>query len=701
MPSNLDVMQEAVKRGLPLPPDKQAIYDEAVKRGLIEDVRPESAAASPAPEGEGSSVMGTIRSIGTGIAQGSIGLANTIGDVGAWAEDKAAGWMGFTPEQMDAMREARGALGVGSSRRTSDVIGKVEEQTGEFYQPQGTIEEYGNTFGQFLPGLVTGPGKTFVQGVKNAFLPTILGAGASETAGQATKGSWVEPYARFIGGLGGGLLGGGINNWASKPAAPYPEMSPGAQARVGNALNDTFDTPQAAAQRAAELGDEAMTLNMGRRPAQQASTIAAYPGESSSIIGEAVNKQIGRSGDRAIADWEGAVGPSVSRYEAQLQAAATKNGASSLYEVAKGRPVNPAPIHNTILKQLTEAGNDPQARAAIKEISDLLIDPNTGSLAFDAKTGAPSLVGGTQAFINDAGALVNARIRVAEMISKLGKEVSNSPGDDLFAVGKRTSVGARLNAVRKAINEVLHQDETLKAADKIWSSAERTQNAFEFGRTKLLGRGDSVIEPEALAAKLNKPNLTVEERAAIAKGLSRRGNALLGDVAPNRNDGKAMGDAIATENNLARIGQVSGPDASGRVRQMAAREDLFAKDANRITGNSTTAEKLIGQTEFPSPLLGNKQYANIGQRTLLGVMMEGGTRLVDAMTRGLISNGRTKLASDAAKLLTKTGPERDRAVRDLMAYSNSLPKGHPLKAVIVQAVTPSLSGTVPALLGGN
>lgn len=381
-----------------------------------------------------------------------------------------------------------------------------------------------------------------------------------------------------------------------------------------------------------------------------------------------------------------------------MQAAATKAGASSLYEVAKGRPVDPAPIHNTIIKQLTEAGNDPQARAAIKEISDLLIDPNTGELSF-SKSGSPSIVGGTQAFVNDAGALVNARIRVSEMISKLGKELSNSPGDDLFALGKRTSTGARLNAIRKAINETLHQDETLKAADKIWSSAERTQNAFEFGRTKLLGRGDSVIEPEALAAKLSKPNLTVEEQAAIARGLSRRGKALLGDVSPNRNDGKAMGDAIATENNLSRIGQVAGPEAAGKVRSMAAREDLFAKDANRITGNSATAERLQGASEFPSPLLGDKQYANIGQRTLLGVTMEGATRIVDALTRGLISQGRAKLAADAAKLLIKTGPERDKAVRDLMAYSSGLPKGHPLKVIIGQAVAPSLSGTVPALLG--
>lgn len=102
---------------------------------------------------------------------------------------------------------------------------------------------------------------------------------------------------------------------------------------------------------------------------------------------------------------------------------------------------------------------------------------------------------------------------------------------------------------------------------------------------------DIAIEPEALAAKLATPNLTVEERAAITRGLSRRGKAILGDVAPNRNDGKAMGDAIATENNLARIGQVAGSDAADKVRSMAAREDLFAKDP--ATMNTTPCRAFV------------------------------------------------------------------------------------------------------------
>lgn len=655
---------------------------------------------SQKPERAGSSIGGTVHSLGTGIAKGTIALGNSLSEWPSRAEDWFAGKLGIEPEQMDSLRQARAGWGVGSPRTTADVMSKVEGATGEFYKPQGVAEDYADTLGQFIPGILMGPGKTTVAAIKNGVMPTLLGAFGSETAGQATKGSWMEPYARFVGGLSGGLLGGGVNNWASKPAAPIADVSAGAQARVGNALNDSFggDVGKALA-RGDELGPDAMTLNLGRRPAQQASTIAAYPGVGSATIDIAVKKQLSGSGDRALADWESAIGPSISKYSNEMRAAGQKLGSSSLYEVAKGRVVDPAGVNAALIKELTEASNDPQARASLQEAAELLINPNSGMLQFAPKTNSPSVVGGSQAFINDAGALVNARIRISEMITKLGKEVSSTPGDNLFALGKRTATGARLNRIRKAINEVLHQDELLKTADKIWSTAEKTRNAFEFGRTKLLGQGDSVIESEALAGKMGNPKLTMEEKVAIAQGLSRKGKSILGDVRPNRNDGKAMGDAIATPNNLSRITQVSGSDAADKVGKMAAREDIFAKDAARITGQSATAERMAGQAEFPSPLLGGPQYAQIAQTSLLGAPLAAVTKLADMLTRGYISNNRSKLSADAAALLTKTGPERDAAVRSLMDYSAKLPKGHPLKTVIAQAVAPSLSSTVPALLG--
>jgi hypothetical protein len=187
----------------------------------------------------------------------------------------------------------------------------------------------------------------------------------------------------------------------------------------------------------------------------------------------------------------------------------------------------------------------------------------------------------------------------------------------------------------------------------------------------------------------------------MLQGLSRRGKTLLGDVRNNQNDGKAMGDAIATGNNLARIKSIAGPDASDTVQKMANREDLFAAQGNRVTSNSVTAEAQAGQAEFPSPLVGGPQYGQLMQTSLLGAPIAAAVKLGDALTRGAISRNRSQLSADAAALLTKTGPERDKAVRRLMDYSSKLPKGHPLKTVIAQAINPVLVSAGPALLGGR
>jgi hypothetical protein len=655
----------------------------------------------------GERVMGGAKALGTGVAQGAIGLASLPQDLGNWMGEKAGyglnRLMGDTPEQaqagMDQVQAVRqqAALVPPSSQ---DMTQTYEDNLGPMYQPQGTAEEYAQTLGQFAPALLMGPGATLGQGMKAAALPTLLGAVGAETAGQYSEGEWYEPYARFAAGLGGGLLGAGAYNAMATPKAPIKDVSPGAQRRVGSALQQSFPDEQAALQRAAELGDDAMVMNLGDRPAMQAQTIARYPGESATTVKGAVRDQLDKSGQRVAQDWDSAIGPSVSRYENQLTAAKTKAGTSSVYQIAKGRPVDPTPVQAAILREISEAGNDAQSRAALKEIADLMMDPNSGGLTFNQQ-GVPSIVGGTQQFVGDAGAFVNARQRIGEVITRLGKEVSNSPGDDLYQMGKRTSVGSRLNRIYKEINKVLHQDKTLEAADKVWSTAERTQNAFEFGRTKLLGTGDRVIEPEALAAKLRDPSLTVDERAAILRGLSRRGRADLGDVRFNRNDGKAVSDAIATENNLSRIELAAGPQAKNTVRRMAEREDTFAGQGNRAINNSVTAEGLLGAAEFPSPLLGGKDFASIGQRSLLGTVMEGGARIGNWMTKGAVAAKRAKLAADAAKLLTAKGPQRDQIVRDIMEYANSLPKGHPAKTIIRQAVTPSLAASAAAPRVGN
>ena len=98
------------------------------------------------------------------------------------------------------------------------------------YQPQTVAGEYARTAGEFAPGMLF-PG-TMAQRVVGGWLaPTI----ASETAGQATKGTAIEPYARAVAGVGAGVLGA----VASRPAT--------AQAAVAGAMGGVDDATVVAA----------------------------------------------------------------------------------------------------------------------------------------------------------------------------------------------------------------------------------------------------------------------------------------------------------------------------------------------------------------------------------------------------------------------------------------------------------------------
>ena len=72
----------------------------------------------------------------------------------------------------------------------------LEDAKGKLYEPQTLPGEYARTLGEFIPG----GGKSVAGAVKAAIAPAI----ASEAAGQVTKGSAVEPYARLVGGLAAG-----------------------------------------------------------------------------------------------------------------------------------------------------------------------------------------------------------------------------------------------------------------------------------------------------------------------------------------------------------------------------------------------------------------------------------------------------------------------------------------------------------------
>ena len=145
-----------------------------------------SAIQKNAPKDNSGSVSGAAKSLGVGAAKGVIGLAGIPGDL-----------------YHLGLRALGDNLTQGSNYGSAAIQKSIEGVTGDFYKPKGTIEEGFQTLGEFAPGALGGPGSLAGRLATRALAPAL----ASETAGQLTKGTDAEPYARVGGALAGGIGG--------------------------------------------------------------------------------------------------------------------------------------------------------------------------------------------------------------------------------------------------------------------------------------------------------------------------------------------------------------------------------------------------------------------------------------------------------------------------------------------------------------
>ncbi|CAN1724444.1 conserved protein of unknown function [Hyphomicrobium sp. 1Nfss2.1] len=154
--------------------------------------QPQQAAQPDLSVGETAADVG--KSLGIGVAQGGIGLATLPGNV----------------EQLGRLGINAASRGLGGNDIVSndaflptyqDAKGAIEGYTGEFYKPKTTLGEYARTIGEFAPMAATGGGGLAARAA-NVLAPALV----SETAGQVTKGTAMEPWARAAGGLAGGIV---------------------------------------------------------------------------------------------------------------------------------------------------------------------------------------------------------------------------------------------------------------------------------------------------------------------------------------------------------------------------------------------------------------------------------------------------------------------------------------------------------------
>jgi hypothetical protein len=159
------------------------------------------------PVGYGEDIAkGTAGGFGRGVA-GLVGLPGTVG--------------GLVRSGLTYTGVPEGAIDYGSRmiRKTplasltgpdaGQVQGAIEGVTGKFYEPQTIPGQYASTGAEFLPGALIpgGPAGSLLRKIFGKAVNTVVPAVTSETAGQLTKDTPYEPWARGVGGIVGGFAG--------------------------------------------------------------------------------------------------------------------------------------------------------------------------------------------------------------------------------------------------------------------------------------------------------------------------------------------------------------------------------------------------------------------------------------------------------------------------------------------------------------
>ena len=534
---------------------------------------------------------------------------------------------------------------------TAQLMSSVEKMTGPLPDAQTAPGGYAQTIAQFAPSaLILGPEKGIQGAVSNLGKLAVAPGAGSEFLGQKTEGTWLEPYARLAGALGGGVIGAGAGKGvealqnrgaASKAAAAAGgDVPPAALAKVAQNYQADALNPAAVAARQDALGPEAMMLDMGRQLQGRAEAIASQPGKGQNQVLDAVQGRVHGydefgnaknefgegTATRIKDDLDKTMGPSPDLVQTKQHINdIVDQYASPLYQkVMAANPVVDVPASVTNRPVIAQAMND-----AVK------LAKNHGE-TIDA-TAQPSLK-----YWDYVKKAVDSRIN--GMMRSGGIQ-------DLDSAGK-ADLGGLLAAKNALVNHLDNATGGAYAtARKASANKFEINDAIDFGRNGVL---NNKLLPEELADHIH--GMSIPEQAGVKAGLRREIDRII-DTA--RNDGAAARRILDTNQNKEKIAHIFGQDAADAIEKRISAETKFQGTAGNVAGNSRTAvrQQLMKDTE-PASQAG-PPMANIG-----GALLAAGRRGQQYL--GDMSLDRTR--QGIANLLTRQGQDIPTLAKILSEY---------------------------------
>ncbi|MEN8491179.1 hypothetical protein ABFV82_02555 [Brucella melitensis] len=428
-----------------------------------------------------------------------------------------------------------------------------------------------------------------------------------------------------MGGIGpaaGQAIGAGARKigdvFASQSAAKAADMVPSALRYLNKAaIRDGLDAP-AIQQRLADLGPEAMLMDISPNFKGAAGALANSPGEAQTIIRDARTKRMAGANQRVVSGLDDALGPVANPRAIEEQIRSGQRAIDYGEPFRNSRAVNTEPIAQG-LESASVNLRGPAQRAAndVRKMLNITgtdqLDPNPGTL-FQTRQAIDGMLA------------TETNPKAVALLADTRKQIDSVLADKVPGIKMADA----------QFQELARQNEGLRMGVKALDSGREALRPDELRQAIVEG-----VTPEGLMVGPSAQTFRMKQaaRADIDRQVGTKAN----DVVALKNVLKGEGDW-----NRDRIGMLFGQERADKALSLLDREARFANTNNDVTGNSFTAARSAAQKElFPSDAssfgvreafaAGGVRGAarNLGTRgldRLVGVLADSG---VDARNAGL------------------------------------------------------------------
>lgn len=611
---------------------------------------------APAAEPKVGYVEDMARSGASGVRQGVESTMGMFGD----AANNTEGVARWIAEKFGASPEIAGYLGKATrvltgpfalAPSTDQLHGATSLAVGDSYEPQTVPGEYARTVGQFLPAAAAGPGNL----TRRLLMQTLLPALGSETAGQFTKGSKLEPYARIIGALLTPLAASGVEAGFRRMTGPSGAERAFARAAGADAVDDI-------GARMADLGDNAMPMDLGPNLQRQAGAVAATPGRGQEMVRSAITQRQGAAGDRVTGYLDDVLGgaddmTALADDIVRQRAAAAQPLYRQAYQEGVGGVMTPeiermasSPMFGDAMRKAATSGQDRAVLEGYGAFNPRVTVTPDGRVLFNKA--------------NPGGSPLYPDLQFWDYVKRNLDDVAG----EAVRAGRNEQASIARTLASRLRDELDNAVPSYKAARDAYAGQSAIKDALEEGQKVFA----NAVTPGQLKAQL--AGMSEGERQAFVQGARAQIANAMGTA---RNDALAARSMFQKGYNQEKLALLLGEDTAASLLKSLDAETAFTRTRDIVTGNSETAARQAAQQE----LAGSDTPGLV--KSLLNMKFGDAAAVAGDKMLGRVGlSMRNRRAEEIAKLLVARDPGSVADVLSRVAASGNNRLADPRSALI-------------------